>query len=87
MASGVPEHAATGPYSGKRSAARWNAHLRFALTTGLRFSAHSNENTTTEKGTFLNSFDISNLTDCPPDQVDVCSHGYLGKGLICRVCP
>src|SRR5436190_12287010 len=49
-----------------RSAARWNTHLRFALTTGLRFSAHSNENTTTQKGdisnkltmgTFLKSFD------------------------------
>src|SRR5437763_8976455 len=50
-----------------RSAARWNTHFRFALTTGLRFSAHSNENTTTQKGdisneltmgTFLKSFDI-----------------------------
>jgi hypothetical protein len=33
-----------------RSTARWNTHLRVALTTGLRFSAYSNENTTTEKG-------------------------------------
>src|SRR5947207_9137863 len=50
-----------------RSAARWNTHFRFALTTGLRFSAHSNENTTTQKGdisneltmgTFLKSFDM-----------------------------
>jgi len=64
VASGVPEHAATGPYSGKRSAARWNTHLRFALTTGLRFSAHSNENTTTEKGTFLNSFDKLGTFTC-----------------------
>ncbi len=32
---------------------RWNAHLRFALTTGLRFSAHSNDNINRKKGTFL----------------------------------
>jgi hypothetical protein len=30
----------------------WNTHLRFALTTGLRFSAHSNENTKHKKGYF-----------------------------------
>src|SRR5207248_11007791 len=56
-----------------RSAARWNTHFRFALTTGLRFSAHSNENTTTQKGdisneltmgTFLKSFDIADKNDC-----------------------
>lgn len=34
------------------STAPWNTHLRFALTTGLRFSAHSNENTTTKRGHF-----------------------------------
>src|SRR5438105_4567042 len=58
-----------------RSAARWNTHFRFALTTGLRFSAHSNENTTTQKGdisneltmgTFLKSFDTEKFV------VDIC---------------
>jgi hypothetical protein len=40
---------------GDRSAARWNTHLRFALTAGLRFSAHSSETPHYKKGTLLNS--------------------------------
>src|SRR5216684_321854 len=70
VAAGLSEHAATSSAPGDGSADRWNAHLRFALTTGLRFSAHSNENTTTQKGdisneltmgTFLTSFDTKSL--------------------------
>ena len=66
MAPGLAEDEAMVFQPSDRSAARWNTHLRFALTTGLRFSAHSNENTTTQKGdisnkltmgTFLKSFD------------------------------
>src|SRR5712691_8626117 len=66
MAAELPEHVAPGSEPSDRSAARWNTPLRFALTTGLRFRAHSNENTTTQKGdisnkltmgTFLKSFD------------------------------
>ncbi len=53
----VPHHAATSSAPGDGSADRWNAHLRFALTTGLRFSAHSNDNINRKKGTFLRSFD------------------------------
>ena len=33
------------------------AQFRFALTTGLRSSAHSNDNSNRKKGTFLTSFD------------------------------
>src|SRR5260370_39395421 len=71
MAAELPEHAAPGSEPSDRSAARWNPHLRFALTTGLRFSAHSNDNTTIQKGdisnkltmgTFLKSFDIEPIS-------------------------
>jgi hypothetical protein len=62
----LPDYADTDSQRADRSAARWNTHLRFALTTGLRFSAYSNEKHTTQKGdiskkltmgTFLKSFD------------------------------
>jgi hypothetical protein len=43
-----------GSKPGDSNAADWNTHFRFAQTTGLRSSAHSNQNTTTQKG------DISN---------------------------
>jgi len=72
VAPGLAEDEAMVFQPSDRSAARWNTHFRFALTTGLRFSAHSNENTTTQKGdisneltmgTFLKSFDsICSLT-------------------------
>src|SRR6266567_4743252 len=52
VAAGLSEHAATSSAPGDGSADRWNAHLRFALTTGLRFSAHSNDNINRKKGTF-----------------------------------
>src|SRR2546426_10948828 len=55
VAAGLSEHAATSSAPGDGSADRWNAHLRFALTTGLRFSAHSNDNINRKKGTFLMS--------------------------------
>src|SRR6266571_5211851 len=57
VAAGLSEHAATSSAPGDGSADRWNAHLRFALTTGLRFSAHSNDNINRKKGTFLISLD------------------------------
>ena len=57
MAAGLSKHEALGSEPGNRGAARWNAHLRFALTTGLRFSAHSNDNINRKKGTLLNSLD------------------------------
>jgi hypothetical protein len=66
VAAGLSKHEAPGSEPEDRTAARWNTHLRFALTTGLRFSAYSNENTTTQEGdiskkltmgTFLKSFD------------------------------
>ena len=41
---------------GDRGASRWDTPLRFALTTGLRFRTHPNENPrNNEKGTFLKS--------------------------------
>ena len=43
-----------GPEPGDCRGARWNTHLRFALTAGLRFSAHSNDNTTTLEGGISN---------------------------------
>jgi len=68
VAPGLAEDEAMVFQPSDRSAARWNTHLRFALTTELRFSAHSNEITTTQKGdisnkltmgTFLKSFDTN----------------------------
>ena len=68
MAAELSKHETQGSEPGDRSAARWNTHLRFALTTGLRFSGHSNDNTTTlegdisnelRMGTFLTSLDTS----------------------------
>ena len=50
VAAGLSKYEATDSEPGDHNATRWNAHLRFALTTGLRFSAHSNENTTTQPG-------------------------------------
>src|SRR5215813_13526188 len=52
LASELSEHAATGFEPGDRRASRWNTHLRFALTTGLRSSAHSNDIINNKRGHF-----------------------------------
>jgi len=49
VAPGLAKHEATVSQSRDRSAARWNAHLRFALTTGLRITAHSIDNINNKK--------------------------------------
>ena len=70
VAPTLPDYADTNSQGADRSASGWNAHFRFALTTGLRCSAHSNRNTTTQKGdisnkltmgTFLLSLDTQGL--------------------------
>jgi len=79
VAPGLAKHEALVSQADDRSTAHWNTHLRFALTAGLRFSAHSNENTPIQNGdisnkltmgTFLISFDTSgvNLIDIQETQ-------------------
>jgi hypothetical protein len=64
--SGISKHETTVCNPATSNATRWNAHLRFFLTTGLRFSAHSNDIINNKKGDifieltkgiFLSSFD------------------------------
>src|SRR5262249_3896776 len=50
LAAGLQEHENLGSEDQDRNAARWNTHFRFALKTGLRFSAHSNDNLNPKKG-------------------------------------
>src|SRR4029077_5713063 len=62
VAEGLSKHETTACEPGRRVVARWNAHLRFALTTGLRFSAHSNDIINNKRGHFkrVNDGDIFN---------------------------
>ena len=49
------------PNPGIANASGWNTHFRFALATGLRCSAHSNQNTTTQKGDISNKLTMGHF--------------------------
>jgi hypothetical protein len=70
LAATLSNHEAVAGEADARRAARGNASLRFALTTGLRFRTHSHESHQSQKGdisneltmgTFLTSFDIVDI--------------------------
>ena len=73
LAARLQEHENLDSEDRDRSAARWNTHFRFALKTGLRYSAHSNDKLQPQKGdisielkmgTLLSSLDTGDLSAC-----------------------